>query len=278
MLLAGEHGKKHCRRHFWFDGRKPLILMTGGVSVGAATAKGAMKNTLSSLIIVLALLGGIDMARSATLAWTNTAGGNWSVAANWDPNQVPGSNDTAQINSAAGTYTVTVDVNATVNSLVVGGAVSGVQNLQVPNGVTLTMSSATVNTNGTVTVAGGGEMDLLQFILYGPLTNSGTINLNDNGYFDSIYIYNDGVNYYGGVVNQAGGQINLYAGGGYYAYIGVNGSGGQDYFINDGGLTVSGGQGAAINISDFDNTSGTVTNLTFPWLTVNYFPFNFYYR
>jgi len=215
-----------------------------------------MKTRFNCFFIMLALLAIGCNAHADTITWTNAAGGNWSVAANWDPNEVPGPNDTAQINSATGTYTVTDDTNATVSSLTVGGAVSGVQNLKLPNGVTLTMSYATVNTNGTLTVAGGGEMDLLaSFGLFGPLTNSGTINMTGAG------IYNDGgTNYQGGVVNQAGGQINLYGGGNYYAYIGVTGTGGQDYFINDGALTASGG--ITVRVSDFDNSGGTVTNLS----------------
>ena len=32
LLLAGELGKRCRPYHFWFGGRKPLILMTGGVN------------------------------------------------------------------------------------------------------------------------------------------------------------------------------------------------------------------------------------------------------
>jgi len=32
----------------------------------------------------------ISPGRAATIAWTNTAGGNWNDATNWNPNQVPG--------------------------------------------------------------------------------------------------------------------------------------------------------------------------------------------
>jgi hypothetical protein len=35
------------------------------------------------------------MTRAADIVWTNTAGGNWNVAANWNPNQAPSTNDTA---------------------------------------------------------------------------------------------------------------------------------------------------------------------------------------
>ena len=78
---------------------------------------------------IAALIAALAVAFSSnatTITWTNTAGGNWNVAANWDPNQVPGSNDVANI-TTAGTYAVTLNVAANVNSLTVGGAASGVQ-------------------------------------------------------------------------------------------------------------------------------------------------------
>jgi hypothetical protein len=41
------------------------------------------------LLAGLALLAIGNLAHSATITWTNTSGGNWSVANNWNPNQVP---------------------------------------------------------------------------------------------------------------------------------------------------------------------------------------------
>jgi hypothetical protein len=57
---------------------------------------------------------------ASSLVWTNTAGGNWSSAANWNPNQVPAATDDAVITNA-GNYTVTLDANATINRLILGG-------------------------------------------------------------------------------------------------------------------------------------------------------------
>ena len=34
---------------------------------------------------------------AAIITWTNLSGGDWNTAINWDPNQVPGTNDTAVI-------------------------------------------------------------------------------------------------------------------------------------------------------------------------------------
>ena len=53
-------------------------------------------------------------SEAAIITWTNTSGGNWSVANNWSPNQVPTNTDTALI-TTPGTYTVTFDlVNTSV--------------------------------------------------------------------------------------------------------------------------------------------------------------------
>src|SRR5688572_12817815 len=55
--------------------------------------------------------------------WINPAGGNWNVAANWQDgvgiNRVPTVSDDVTI-SLSGTYTVTLNVAATVNTLTIG--------------------------------------------------------------------------------------------------------------------------------------------------------------
>jgi len=81
-----------------------------------------------------------------TITWTNISGGNWSVAANWSPNEVPGSSDDVLITSN-GTYLVTLDTSPTINSLTLG-ADSGEQTLTNQD-FTLTLNSASIiGTNG----------------------------------------------------------------------------------------------------------------------------------
>ena len=46
-------------------------------------------------------------AAADTITWTNTASGGWNTAANWSPNSVPGTNDTAIITNSG----VTVSLN-----------------------------------------------------------------------------------------------------------------------------------------------------------------------
>ena len=51
----------------------------------------------------------------ATITWTAATSGDWNVASNWSPTQVPGKDDDAII-SAPGTYLITVG-SAEVNSV-----------------------------------------------------------------------------------------------------------------------------------------------------------------
>src|SRR5580658_9583357 len=60
-------------------------------------------------------------AHAAVYDWTNASGGSWNNPTNWTPNQVPGSNDTANI-TVAGTYSVTLNVSPTVAGLVLGAS------------------------------------------------------------------------------------------------------------------------------------------------------------
>ena len=116
-----------------------------------------------------------------------------------------------------------------------------------------------VNSGGSLTVDEGGELDLIKILsLFGTLTNSGTINMTNDG----IEIYNDGSenSWFGGLVNETGGQINIYGNSfivGYTAYY-IQYT--YDYFINDGALTLYTGN-ATVSVEDFDPGSGTVTNL-----------------
>src|SRR5215469_3724042 len=72
---------------------------------------------------IAGLLAGLSIAglRGATITWTNTSGGLWSVPANWSPHFVPGTSDSASI-TTAGTYTVTVDTIVSVFALTLGAA------------------------------------------------------------------------------------------------------------------------------------------------------------
>ncbi len=104
-------------------------------------------------------------AQATVLLWTNTAGGNWSVAANWEPNQVPGIGDTAFITNS-GTYTVALDTGPTLVALFLGGT-SGTQ--------TLAIAGQTLNLGGASTVAANGVL----LLDGGALSGTGTLTVSN---------------------------------------------------------------------------------------------------
>ena len=112
------------------------------------------------------MLAAVD-AHSATVSWTNINGGSWSVPANWDTHSVPGPSDSVSI-TAAGTYSVTLDISVTVLGVTLGGP-SGQQTL---TNATQTISSGAfqVGANGIFGL-GGGTLN------GGPLTDQGLVAL-----------------------------------------------------------------------------------------------------
>ncbi len=114
-------------------------------------------------------------ATAATLVWTNTTGGNWNVAANWSPNQLPTVADDVFITNN-GTYAVTLNVSSTNGTLTVGGT-SGTQSL-TNTAQTLTVPGAVVfNSNGRLVVSGGTIASSNTFTMNGTLLwNGGSFN------------------------------------------------------------------------------------------------------
>ena len=142
--------------------------------LSAASLGQRSRRTIGVLVVLLAGMHLSGPVRASQVVWTNTAGGNWNDAANWSPNQVPGSTNDVVI-AASGTYTVTLNISTTVNSLSLGGA-SGQQTL-VNNGYALTLNQASViNTNGVFALGGGSLTDTNQLTINGQLAwNAGEI-------------------------------------------------------------------------------------------------------
>ena len=222
-----------------------------------------MKIISLPVVFVLALI--TCNAGYSAIVWTNTAGGSWSDAAGWDPNQVPGAGDDAAITNG-GIYTVTLDTSPTVNSLTLGGN-SGTQTLATA-GQSLTLNNPsivnqhgilfwanggslygilTVATNGLMIASGAGSYE----DLHGTLTNAGTILLTNATY---LRCYGD----LGGamLINLPGGLVYLQdedhiASGGY----------GNETVVNQGTVRKSGGSGISYIYPAFYN-SGTLDVLT----------------
>jgi hypothetical protein len=125
----------------------------------------------------------------ATLVWTNTAGGNWSTAENWSPNQVPAVADDVSITNA-GTYTVAVHNPAVARSINLGGN-GGRQ--------TLTMPGAPLVVSNAITIGPSGLFQAL-----GTLNAFGDVVV--NGEFQALGVVLGG----SGVLDVTGGaQLNL---------------------------------------------------------------------
>ena len=115
-------------------------------------------------MVAMILLFAAPSASAATITWTNIAGGNWNVAANWSPNQLPGASDVAEI-TTAGTYTVTLNTGPTIAGLAVGGA-SGTQTLSQVASTLAVQGAAQINANGQYDFNGGnyGGTNITQII------------------------------------------------------------------------------------------------------------------
>ena len=128
------------------------------------------KGSLALMITLTAV-----SAPAASITWTNTAGGNWNTAQNWNPNQVPGSADTVSIPS--GGINVLLDATGSAGGL-------------------------TLETGSSLTVAGSGNSVGITgaVYLYGVLTNFGTITWSGTG--NSQFIS-------GRLYNLAGGLVDI---------------------------------------------------------------------
>ncbi len=86
------------------------------------------------------------------VVWNSAVSGNWGTATNWTPSRVPTPSDTAVIN-LPGIYTVTLDTDATLATVVLGAA-SGTQTLNV-NGKLLTANALTGSGGGKLLMNAG---------------------------------------------------------------------------------------------------------------------------
>jgi hypothetical protein len=112
-----------------------------------------MKTLILSPLLMIA---GSFLSPAALITWTNSSGGLWSVPANWSPASVPSVNDDALI-AAAGSYTVTQDMNLTLNSLALGGS-EGQQVLRNA-GLSLAVNNhSVIHSNALLSVSGGGAV------------------------------------------------------------------------------------------------------------------------
>ena len=163
-----------------------------------------------------------SFAHGASIVWTNVSGGSWGTAANWSPNQVPGSADNAFITNS-GTYAVIVNVNATVASLQAGGS-SGSRTLSLSSSMLTLNGASLLDTNCTFTLSGGtlsgsGEVMVRDALTWTGgamsgsgktiIANGGTLSLNDSTHFLNRVLQSDGTaTWTAGDLLMTGGTFN----------------------------------------------------------------------
>ena len=180
-----------------------------------------MKTLIQKLFLALAWLALLaigNLAHSANITWTNTSGGKWSVAANWSPNQVPGTNDSALI-TQLGTYTVVFDVSSysggnyvyypsIVSNLTVGvgTSASGVQTLLITN----LSPYSHFQVNNLLLITNGGIVTMTNgYLGANPLTidKGGVFNGSSEGIVANVMVANGGwLNSVYGHITQNNGQ------------------------------------------------------------------------
>jgi hypothetical protein len=223
-------------------------------------------------------------ARAVDIVWTNTtstASGNWGVAANWLPHQVPGAFDNVWITNS-GTYAVSLNATSTVANLTLGG-VSGVQtlNLQGLGRLILNGSGLGKTTNGVLQLSGGTLDGAGNFVLNGPLswgagTVTGTgllqfggismIKVGGDAHLSGRTFVNAGVlNWFSGALNTGTGSVISNAPGAFLVIsndvsIFTEGTNGPGVFRNAGVLRKIAGAGGGYNsgIADVFYNTGVV--------------------
>ena len=124
----------------------------------------------------------------------NGGTGNWSTSTDWTPNQVPnnGGGNTYNVTiDTGGTDVALLDIDATINSLVLGGAPNGSistleidpsKSLSVTGGTTVNQSGSLILDQGSTLTVGGTMTNDGTFIVGGnPPTKSSVGALANNG-------------------------------------------------------------------------------------------------
>ncbi|TAL06105.1 MAG: hypothetical protein EPO07_02400, partial [Verrucomicrobia bacterium] len=132
-------------------------------------------NLLNSICYAAALLALIETSSSSLRAqstFTNTAGGDWNTAANWNPNGVPAEGTNAVIASA-----VTVSYSAPMAASSVGTVVAraaGVLNIAA-SGFNVDTNGLAVLSNPAIMVSGAGSTGFLNVNSGGRVLVSNTV-------------------------------------------------------------------------------------------------------
>ncbi len=229
-----------------------------------------MKLIVKSIAVAVATAFICFAARATDLVWIG-ATGNWNVAGNWSPAQIPTAADNAWITNS-GTYVVTVPAgsSATANSIVVGGA-SGSQTLAVDRATATVSTAISVNSNGILSllvaqtvITGTGDLNVSGLLNWGngTINGSGALNIASGG---TMAVGSGGVTL-GRVLNNSGAAT--WAGGNFTFAAGatLNNQGSGTFDVTADGR-LSGSAATPVNNAGlFRQTAGTTgTIVTAPF-------------
>ena len=218
--------------------------------------------------MMLALFALGSIAHAATITWASTNSGDWNIATNWSPAQVPASGDDVIITNS-GTYTITNNSSAMLDTLELGGT-NGIQTLSVAS-LTLTNASM-VNSNGVLNWSGGDLEGPLTILAGGTLSISNAVQFAFNNAefavtntvvltnYGTVIWAGDGTGYGNNQsVPNSGGTIIYNAG--LWEAVGDNtlavSENSSNLFINAGTLEKIGGTGTSTISWSFDSEGGT---------------------
>ncbi len=189
------------------------------------------------------------MAGAATITWNNASGGNWGASANWTPNQVPGAGDDAVI-ALDGTYTVIVNVNASVNSLTFGGT-TGTQTLSISSNSLTLAAASTAGANTLVSLTGSA------------IAGAGNFTMNGQFNWDAGDMSGNGITTANGQVNLAGnGLQRLFSNRRFNTNGATAWSSANEIRVDNGGQIVNAGTWSVSNNQGINNVFGGGASFT----------------
>ena len=208
---------------------RPKTDLSPSTQLRKVVFRGALKNTFLCALLLVTLPWSV--VHGATIIWTNVSGGSWSTAANWSPNQVPGSADNAAVTNT-GNYAVNVTAAATIKGLALGAS-TGNQTLVIAS-VTLTINDpAVVGPSGALNLEGG------VVTAASPLTLNGVLNWSAGSFTGQLTVTSNGV-------------VNLFSGSGKD----MNGT-----LTNAGTVRMSGGSFRPIQNNRVVNQAGALWDI-----------------
>lgn len=150
-------------------------------------------------VLAFASLGGVT-ADAETITWTNTSGGSWGTASNWNPQDVPNeAGEEAVIPAAQGTYAISLNTSYSLDRVYLNNEAATLQ--LATRSLTLSQPEGLVNYG---TILGGGSfhgyLDQVatgrlsvpagtSIYLYGSARNAGLIDIGANPVTGQSRIY-----------------------------------------------------------------------------------------